>query len=206
MGFLRARCFAGCGDAIHSRVLCGAAPALGFSAGRPRRTALDAAHALGQESHRPIRSRGIGKAEDRAIAAGGRKKGHEATPNPIHGADPYPKLAFEPLPNVTANWTLLTKCREDLDLMWSSDSVSVMRRPGEPKVICRSDLSDTSIFNHHRDAIYSVAWDGEWVWVASASSGLRIITLDGEQVGQLRGRSESDPAPTDRPMVRVPPR
>ena len=132
-----------------------------------------------------------------AISSGGRKKGHTSTDNPIHGADPFPKLAFEPLPNVTANWTSLTKCRDDLDVMWSADSVAVMRRPGEAKVICRSDLSDTSPFNHHRDTIYSVACDGEFVWVASAGSGLRIVTLDGEQVGQLRGSSESDPVPTD---------
>lgn len=132
-----------------------------------------------------------------AISSGGRKKGHTSTDNPIHGTDPFPKLAFEPLPNVTANWTSLTKCRDDLDVMWSADSVAVMRRPGEAKVICRSDLSDTSPFNHHRDAIYSVACDGEFVWVASAGSGLRIVTMDGEQVGQLRGRSESDPDPSD---------
>ena len=115
----------------------------------------------------------------------------------LRGQDPYPRLAFEPIEGLTATWTMLTKCREGLDLVWSWESVGIMTEPGQVRVLWKPEFDPQRQKFFDRDTIYSAAWDGEHIWVASSRSGVRILALDGSLVGQLRARSPDANSATD---------
>ena len=115
----------------------------------------------------------------------------------LRGQDPYPRLAFEPIEGLAATWTMLTKCREGLDLVWSWESVGIMTEPGRVHVLWKPEFDPQRQKFFDRDTIYSAAWDGEHIWVASSQSGVRILALDGSLVGQLRARSPDANSATD---------
>ncbi len=111
------------------------------------------------------------------------QKRHELPPNPIPAIVPSPQVTFVPIPSVECPWYGLVKCNDSLDVMWSFDSVFVMRQRGDLDKIFTLDTGS----NYYRptDQVYSAGWDGRNVWVATMSSGVFIVSPDGEIVGQV---------------------
>ncbi|GEM_PF-1834717 len=107
------------------------------------------------------------------VKDGPQRQTFRATPRPPSGSDPFPHFSIEPL-GVTATWRHLIPCGEKLDIAWSPQTLLALRPNREPTVL----LQDVP----RSDFIRQVVWDGEFVWVGTRRSGLRVYSTDGQVV------------------------
>jgi hypothetical protein len=99
-----------------------------------------------------------------------------ATPRPVSGSDPFPNLRFEKLP-IQADWRQLTPCTPEFDVVWSSDSVARLDSSGQSVVLFKAEDS--------KDPICRVVWDGQFLWVGTGLSGVRLLSEDGRLLADI---------------------
>ncbi|MEO8498586.1 MAG: hypothetical protein ABI614_26280, partial [Planctomycetota bacterium] len=128
------------------------------------------------------------------------KKRHQLPPNPIPTIDLEPRVTFVPIPSVECPWYGLLKCTDSLDVMWSFDSVFVMRQRGIIEKIIELDVG--SDFYRPADQVYSACWDGQNIWVATMASGVFVVSPTGEILGQIK--SDQGLPPVDGRLISRP--
>ena len=122
------------------------------------------------------------------INSGSQRPSSLATPRPQSGSDPFPNVAIEPL-GVTATWRHLIPCGDALDIAWSPQTLLALRRDQEPVILLRE--------MPRSDFIRQVVWDGEFAWVGTRRSGLRVYSTDGQVVQHFPlASTESEDVPT----------
>ena len=131
-------------------------------------------------------------------AANGRAH-KSARPKPFTktgGNDPAPRLTFEPLLEVEANWNGLRRCSDTLDLVWSWNRVALLEPNGRVTELFQTKINPRpGTSPHGQDQVYIAAWDGELVWVASSLLGVQIFDRQGKRLDQLQnsaGNTVSD--------------
>lgn len=99
------------------------------------------------------------------------------------------RVAFFPIPAVSAPWTGLIKCRDDLDVMWSPKAVYSMPAKGQVRTLLVPDgpgaLSRRLYFALPKNPVRQVAWDGENIWAATDKTGLILLSPDGKQLARV---------------------
>lgn len=120
---------------------------------------------------------------EQSLPATSERHGWPATLRPISGSDPFPKLRFEKLP-VRADWRQLTPCTPEFDVVWSSDSVARLDSNGQSALLYKAEDSN--------DPICRVVWDGQFLWVGSGISGVRILSEHGRLLADIpQGQGDS---------------
>ncbi len=113
---------------------------------------------------------------EQVVRLGGTKQ-HPLSPNVLIGVDPDPRIAFEPLTDLRAEWRQWRQIDERLDLVWRVNSVSIMPEPRQSQRIFESA--------GRSDLVLDVCCDGRLIWVFAQESGLRAYTLKGQLVGAV---------------------
>lgn len=144
----------------------------------------------------PLRllTQGIRKQIENATRSDGTKRHHLSPNTLIVGADPHPRIAFEPLTKVPTEWREWRQINDLLDVMWSSHGVWILFEPSRARRIFEGE--------GRSDIVLDVCCDGQLIWVLAQDSGLRAYTLAGRFVGALypedatatETRSAGDPA------------
>lgn len=97
-----------------------------------------------------------------------------------------PTVKFEPIEGTPAPFEVITPSGEGLDAVWNGDHLWLMPVGGDLKqVFERPRLA----VKYSRDFLHEVLFDGRWLWVVTAESGLRVIDLNGKLLGHLPARS-----------------
>ena len=105
------------------------------------------------------------------------KKCRPFHPSSIRPIDLSPRVVFEPVDEVKANWIDLLKCTESLDVMWSWETAYAMAKRGHVKKIFAVEKKT--------DSIQMVVWDGEHVWISTIESGVWIVSPEGRILGHV---------------------
>ncbi len=104
--------------------------------------------------------------------------------NPLDGEPLARRVAFEPVPDIQPEWSMITKCHETLDVAWGIRHVDVLPSPGIVQTIFRIPL-DSSSSSADQDAIYWVVWDGAAFWIACRRSGIHVVSPTGDRLGRI---------------------
>lgn len=103
------------------------------------------------------------------------REGHtNSGAGPVKGAQ---HVQFVPL-DVDSPWFDIIKCNDDLDVLWEFGSVAVQSAAGPNRTIFSVDLSTSDYIQH-------VAWDGQNVWIATALSGVVVVSPEGLRVSRF---------------------
>ncbi len=120
------------------------------------------------------------------------------------GIDPTPRLTFEPLSGVVADWVAIRRCNDQLDLLSSWNRVGLMEEPGKVREIFKTSFSPIPTLGREPgDQIYVAGWDGELVWVASSKSGVQVFDRQGRQIRQFRTDASSSSSDVALPPITV---
>lgn len=106
--------------------------------------------------------------------------------------DDSPMVRFEPIEGTQAPFEVITGCGDGLDAVWNGDQLWLMPVGRELKPIFqRPKLA----VKYSRDFLHEVQFDGRWLWVVTAESGLRVLDLNGKLLGHLPARSSKGDSP-----------
>ena len=111
------------------------------------------------------------------------EKRHALPKNTIPEVDPAPRVTFAPIEGLQVDWVGLRKCMDTLDLAWSMDTVYALSPEGPPAPIFIVDQGTNSMAV--ADQVYSVEWDGQYVWIACMASGIWAASPAGRIVGHV---------------------
>ncbi len=157
----------------------------------------DVAAKIVKELIHPTRAK-LQQPVSRSVASSTRLKPRTST----GGTDPAPRLTFEPLPEVQANWIGLRRCSETLDLVWSWNRVALLTSNGGVTELFQTKFNPVpGTSPYGQDQIYIAAWDGELVWVASSLSGVQVFDPQGQRLDQLRNSTETSASGMDLPPI-----
>ena len=99
-----------------------------------------------------------------------------STPQPVTGADPFPHLRFHQT-GITTDWSHLTPCTSEFDIVWSFERVARLSADGQRKVLYDAQKQ--------KDQVRQVVWDGQYLWIGTRSFGIRIFTTDGDVLAEI---------------------
>ena len=103
-----------------------------------------------------------------------------------------PLVKFEPIEGTQAPYEIITRCGDKLDAVWNSDQLWLLPLGGDLKLIFeRPRLA----VKGSRDFLHEVLFDGRWLWVVNAETGLRVFDLTGKLLGHLPAKSSKGDAP-----------
>ena len=106
--------------------------------------------------------------------------------------DDRPLVRFEPIEGTPTPFEVITRCGDNLDAVWNGDQLWLMPIGGELKPIFeRPRLA----VKYSRDFLHEVLFDGRWLWVVNAESGLRVFDLTGKLLGHLPAKSSKGDSP-----------
>ncbi len=112
--------------------------------------------------------------------------------------DDRPLVRFEPIEGTQAPFEVITRCGDGLDAVWNSDQLWLMPVGGELKPIFqRPKLA----VKYSRDFLHEVLFDGRWLWVVTAESGLRVLDLSGKLLGHFPAQSSKGGSPESDTLV-----
>jgi hypothetical protein len=110
-----------------------------------------------------------------------------ATPQPITGADPFPHLSFHQTA-ITADWSHLSPCTPEFDIVWSFERVAKLSADGRQTVLYDAQKQN--------DQVRQVVWDGEYLWIGTRAFGVRIYSTDGKVLAEIpQGVRDSSSGP-----------
>ncbi|MDA0807497.1 MAG: hypothetical protein O2945_07485 [Planctomycetota bacterium] len=99
-----------------------------------------------------------------------------STPQPVTGADPFPHLRFHQT-GITTDWSHLTPCTSEFDIVWSFERVARLSADGKQKVLYDAQKQ--------KDQVRQVVWDDRYLWIGTRSFGVRIFTTDGDVLAEI---------------------
>ncbi len=109
-----------------------------------------------------------------------------------------PIARFEPVDDTPAPFEVITNCGDKLDAVWNSDHLWLMPVEGELQPIFdRPQLA----MKYSRDFLHDVHFDGRWLWVVTAESGLRVFDLSGQMLGHLPAQSSKENSPDSDTLI-----
>ncbi len=100
--------------------------------------------------------------------------------------DELPVVSFEPMAGTRPEYEVITRCREGLDAVWNGDQLWLMPVGGDLQPIFTRPRREVK---GSRDFLHDVLFDGRWLWVVTAESGLRVFDLTGKPLGHLPANS-----------------
>ncbi len=170
--------------------------------GRPLRDELDdlctflEEHALGEEAEL-VRSTYLGEF-DRLEQLIERREGAMIPPRskPTPDASPFVELPsridFQEIDERRCYWESIQRCSDALDLCWRKYEVALVPEPGRAVSLHRAQTPEEHVASAH--------WDGQYVWVVTMASGVRVFDTDARQVvffrrPQTAGDETNDPQP-----------
>lgn len=112
--------------------------------------------------------------------------------------DELPVVRFEPIEGTQAPFEIITRCGDGVDAVWNGDQLWLMPVGGGLKPIFeRPRLA----VKNSRDYLHEVLFDGRWLWIVTAESGLRVLDLNGKLLGHLPARSSKGDSPAGDVLV-----
>ena len=116
-------------------------------------------------------------------------KRHPLSAYPL-SPDPTGRVRLEPIAGISANWLTLRRVSDTMDVMQTASGVSVMREKGVVKPIFATQ---------GRNAIRSIAWDGENFWIGTATQGIAVVSPEGQVLDRV-GTDQGLPPYNTQPM------
>ncbi len=101
---------------------------------------------------------------------------HHLLPENPFPADPSGRVRLEPIAGIAADWRMLRRCSDNMDVICTESGVSVMREKGVVKQIFATP---------HSDEIRAVAWDGKNFWIGTATEGIALVSPEGQVVDRV---------------------
>ncbi len=87
------------------------------------------------------------------------------------------------------------KCRDDFDVLWTSEAIHGMSAKGHTKVLFKPPQEGDILFGPatgFSPDLLGACWDGEHLWTATRRGGLHVLSLDGKELARA-GTTEGLP-------------
>lgn len=102
------------------------------------------------------------------------------------------RIAFHRMA-MNAPWVDMMSCDGRFDLLWRFRYVDIMDSPGHIRRLLT--------LNQRSDQILRVSWDGKFIWISTARTGIHVFTPDGRLVGNLVSRQTQTPGRDETPAT-----